>query len=68
MLVFFMMNGLLLFRLESYNQIFSSQVRGCIKTIFLFFYSALLIFYFISPKKDAAIPCVSLIVHLLVML
>ena len=52
MLVFFMMNGLLLFKLESYNQIFSSQVSGvALKRFFYFFIPALLIFYFISPSK-----------------
>ena len=48
MLVFFMINGLLLFKLESYNQIFSSQVTGvALKRFFYFFIPALLIFYFI---------------------
>lgn len=52
MIVFFIMNGLLLFKLEAYNQIFSSQVSVvALKRFFYFFIPALLIFYFLSPSK-----------------
>ncbi|HBO38732.1 MAG TPA: O-antigen assembly polymerase, partial [Pasteurellaceae bacterium] len=52
MLIFFVMNGLLLFKLEAYNQIFSAQVKGVwLKRFFYFFIPALLIMYFVTPTK-----------------
>ncbi|WP_017345728.1 ECA oligosaccharide polymerase [Pantoea sp. A4] len=48
--VFFMHNGLLLFRLTAYNQIFSSEVSGvALKRFFYFFIPAMLVVYFLKP-------------------
>ncbi|ERK17176.1 putative ECA polymerase [Pantoea sp. AS-PWVM4] len=48
--VFFLHNGLLLFRLTAYNQIFSSEVSGvALKRFFYFFIPAMLIRYFLNP-------------------
>lgn len=50
--VFFMNNGLLLFRLSAYNQIFSSEVSGvALKRFFYFFIPAMLIRYFLNPTQ-----------------
>lgn len=50
--VFFMHNGLLLFRLSAYNQIFSSEVSGvALKRFFYFFIPAMLIRYFLKPTQ-----------------
>ncbi|OWS75844.1 enterobacterial common antigen polymerase [Pantoea sp. VS1] len=50
--VFFMHNGLLLFRLSAYNQIFSSEVSGvALKRFFYFFIPAMLIRYFLNPTQ-----------------
>lgn len=50
--VFFMHNGLLLFRLSAYNQIFSSEVSGvALKRFFYFFIPAMLIRYFLTPTQ-----------------
>ena len=50
--VFFMHNGLLLFRLSAYNQIFSSEVSGvALKRFFYFFIPAMLIRYFLHPTQ-----------------
>ncbi|QGY27525.1 ECA oligosaccharide polymerase [Pantoea cypripedii] len=50
--VFFMHNGLLLFRLTAYNQIFSSEVSGvALKRFFYFFIPAMLIRYFLNPTQ-----------------
>lgn len=47
------MNGLLLFRLEKYSQIFSAQVSGvALKRFFYFFIPALLIFFFLKESKQ----------------
>lgn len=51
---FLSMNGLLLFKLEKYNQIFSSDVSGvALKRFFYFFIPALLILYFLYQNKKA---------------
>lgn len=48
--VFFMYNGLLLFRLQSYSQIFSKAVTAvALKRFAYFFIPAMLIVYFIRP-------------------
>lgn len=48
--IFFMYNGLLLFRLTSYSQIFSSAVSAvALKRFAYFFIPAMLIVYFIRP-------------------
>ncbi len=48
--IFFAHNGLLLFRLSSYSQIFSSQVAGvALKRFFYFFIPAMLVIYFLKP-------------------
>ena len=50
--LFFSLNGLLLFKLDSYSQIFSQSVSGtALKRFFYFFLPALLIFYFLKPTK-----------------
>lgn len=50
--VFFMHNGLLLFRLSAYNQIFSSEVSSvALKRFFYFFIPAMLIRYFLNPTQ-----------------
>ncbi|WP_034948584.1 ECA oligosaccharide polymerase [Erwinia oleae] len=50
-LVFFLHNGFLLFRLHSYSQIFSSDVSGvALKRFFYFFIPAMLVVYFLDPR------------------
>lgn len=50
--VFFLQNGFLLFKLQSYSQIFSSNVAGvALKRFFYFFIPAMLIVYFLKPTK-----------------
>ncbi|KAE9529326.1 ECA oligosaccharide polymerase [Testudinibacter aquarius] len=50
--LFFSFNGFLLFKLDSYSQIFSQSVSGtALKRFFYFFLPALLIFYFLKPSK-----------------
>lgn len=52
MAVFLAMNGILLFKLEAYSQIFSSQVSGvALKRFFYFFIPGLLIIYFLYPNR-----------------
>ncbi|MDX8000560.1 O-antigen assembly polymerase [Xenorhabdus sp. Reich] len=49
---FFMQNGFLLFKLQSYSQIFSSQVSGvALKRFFYFFIPAMLVIFFLKPTK-----------------
>lgn len=49
-LVFFMHNGFLLFKLHSYSQIFSAEVSGvALKRFFYFFIPAMLVVYFLKP-------------------
>lgn len=51
---FLYFNGLLLFKLEKYSQIFSANVKGvALKRFFYFFIPALLIFYFLREDKKA---------------
>ncbi|WP_241649851.1 ECA oligosaccharide polymerase [Rosenbergiella collisarenosi] len=48
--IFFAHNGLLLFKLTSYSQIFSSQVAGvALKRFFYFFIPGMLVIYFLNP-------------------
>uniref|UniRef100_A0A3B0LZR9 ECA polymerase n=1 Tax=Arsenophonus endosymbiont of Trialeurodes vaporariorum TaxID=235567 RepID=A0A3B0LZR9_9GAMM len=48
--IFFLQNGFLLFRLQSYSQIFSSEVSSvALKRFFYFFIPAMLIAYFLKP-------------------
>lgn len=55
LLYFISLNGLLLFRLEKYSQIFSPLVSGVgLKRFFYFFLVAWLIAYFCSPSKKMA--------------
>lgn len=50
--VFFLYNGFLLFKLQSYSQIFSSQVSGvALKRFFYFFIPAMLVVYFLNQSK-----------------
>jgi len=50
--VFFLHNGFLLFRLQSYSQIFSKDVSGiALKRFFYFFIPAMLIIYFLNPTR-----------------
>ncbi|TNG91876.1 O-antigen assembly polymerase [Pasteurellaceae bacterium USgator11] len=50
--LFFSFNGFLLFKLDSYSQIFSQSVSGtALKRFFYFFLPALLIFYFLKQSK-----------------
>lgn len=50
--IFFLHNGLLLFRLTAYNQIFSREVAGvALKRFFYFFIPAMLILYFLRPGR-----------------
>ncbi|ELX8381074.1 ECA oligosaccharide polymerase [Providencia vermicola] len=50
--IFFLQNGFLLFKLQSYSQIFSSQVSGvALKRFFYFFIPAMLIVYFLRPSQ-----------------
>lgn len=52
--VFFMQNGFLLFKLNSYSQIFSSQVSGvALKRFFYFFIPAMLVVYFLKQDSRA---------------
>ena len=52
LLWFFMQNGVLLFKLTAYNQIFSKNVSSvALKRFFYFFIPAMLIVYFIKPSK-----------------
>lgn len=45
-------NGLLLFQLEKYSQIFSPQVQGvALKRFFYFFLVALLLYFFMKPSR-----------------
>lgn len=49
-LVFFLHNGFLLFKLHSYSQIFSADVSGvALKRFFYFFIPAMLVVYFLKP-------------------
>ncbi|MDR0217748.1 MAG: ECA oligosaccharide polymerase [Enterobacteriaceae bacterium] len=49
---FFLQNGFLLFKLQSYSQIFSSQVSGvALKRFFYFFIPAMLVIFFLNPTK-----------------
>ena len=49
-LVFFLHNGFLLFKLHSYSQIFSAEVSGvALKRFFYFFIPAMLVVYFLRP-------------------
>lgn len=51
---FFLQNGLLLFKLTQYNQIFSQEVNAvALKRFFYFFLSGLLICYFLTESKKA---------------
>ncbi|WP_127959510.1 ECA oligosaccharide polymerase [Serratia microhaemolytica] len=52
--LFFMQNGLLLFKLSSYSQIFSRQVTAvALKRFFYFFIPAMLLLYFMKPDRRA---------------
>jgi len=52
--IFFMNNGLLLFKLNTYSQIFSSQVSGvALKRFFYFFIPAMLVVYFLKQTCRA---------------
>ena len=47
--IFFMENGLLLFKLKTYSQIFSSGHRRGVKALFYFFIPAMLVVFFLKP-------------------
>ncbi|MFC0180078.1 ECA oligosaccharide polymerase [Thorsellia kenyensis] len=50
--VFYVQNGLLLFKLSGYSDIFSNDVSGvALKRFFYFFIPAVLIFYFLKPTQ-----------------
>ncbi len=50
--IFFINNGFLLFRLQTYSQIFSSDVSGvALKRFFYFFIPAMLVLYFLHPGR-----------------
>lgn len=50
--IFFLQNGFLLFKLDGYSDIFSSQVAGvALKRFFYFFIPAMLIVYFLKPNQ-----------------
>ena len=52
--IFFLHNGFLLFRLQSYSQIFSSEVSGvALKRFFYFFIPAMLVIYFLRQDSRA---------------
>ena len=52
--IFFLHNGFLLFRLQSYSQIFSSEVSGvALKRFFYFFIPAMLVVYFLRQDSRA---------------
>ncbi|WP_208790016.1 ECA oligosaccharide polymerase [Actinobacillus vicugnae] len=54
LVAFIAMNGLLLFKLSQYNQIFSASVSGvALKRFFYFFIPALLIMFFLANHKKA---------------
>jgi antigen polymerase len=50
--IFFLQNGFLLFKLDTYSQIFSKSVSGvALKRFFYFFIPAMLVVYFLNPTK-----------------
>lgn len=52
MMIFFIYNGFLLFRLNAYSQIFSSNVSSvALKRFFYFFIPAMLLIYFLNPTR-----------------
>ncbi|MCW6569611.1 ECA oligosaccharide polymerase [Yersinia ruckeri] len=52
--IFFLQNGFLLFKLNSYSQIFSSDVSGvALKRFFYFFIPAMLVVYFLKQDMRA---------------
>lgn len=52
--MFFLQNGFLLFKLNSYSQIFSSDVSGvALKRFFYFFIPAMLVVYFLRQSQRA---------------
>lgn len=52
--VFFMHNGFLLFKLQSYSQIFSAEVSGvALKRFFYFFIPAMLVVFFLRQDSKA---------------
>ncbi|HDM8438311.1 TPA: ECA oligosaccharide polymerase [Yersinia enterocolitica] len=52
--IFFMQNGFLLFKLDSYSKIFSSDVSGvALKRFFYFFIPAMLVVYFLRQDMRA---------------
>ena len=52
--IFFAHNGFLLFKLNSYSQIFSAEVSGvALKRFFYFFIPAMLVVYFLKPSFKA---------------
>ena len=54
--IFFMQNGFLLFKLNSYSQIFSSDVSGvALKRFFYFFIPAMLVVYFLRQDLRAVL-------------
>ncbi len=60
--IFFMHNGFLLFKLQSYSQIFSAEVSGvALKRFFYFFIPAMLVVFFLrqDSKASAVLPRVS---------
>lgn len=53
LLIFFIRNGLLLFKLHSYSQIFSAQVGFIpLKRFFYFFIPAMLLLFFVRPTRS----------------
>ena len=53
--IFFMHNGFLLFKLQSYSQIFSAEVSGvALKRFFYFFIPAMLVIFFLRQDSKAA--------------
>lgn len=58
--IFFMQNGFLLFKLNSYSQIFSSDVSGvALKRFFYFFIPAMLVVYFLRQDLRAVLVLVA---------
>ncbi len=52
--IFFMHNGFLLFKLQSYSQIFSAEVSGvALKRFFYFFIPAMLVIFFLRQDSKA---------------
>ncbi|MWT09220.1 O-antigen assembly polymerase, partial [Escherichia coli] len=52
--IFFMHNGFLLFKLQSYSQIFSAEVSGvALKRFFYFFIPAMLVVFFLRQDSKA---------------